>query len=235
MRKFFVNQELKDNIVFDEDYNHIVNVLRMKEGDNINLFNGDGYNYHYCIDKINKKNIEARLIEKNDNFKENCVEVSLFQAFIKPDNMELIAQKLTELNVDNLYFFSSDYTNLKCKETIIDKLKRVSAEACKQCERSRLLNISSVGKFDNMLSVLSNFDAIIFAYEKSNKNFKTAIENLKAKKVAVIVGPEGGFSEAEKESLLKLKNVLEVSISRNILKAETASIMLASVLMYELN
>lgn len=236
MRKFYTKQDLNvKNIILEEDYNHIVNVLRMKVGDGIVLFNGDGADYTFRIDKINKKTIEATFNSKKTNFKENNCKVSIFQAFIKPDNMELLAQKLTELGADSLVLFASDYTNMKCKETIVDKLKKVSIEACKQCERSRAIDISICGGFDAMIDKLEGFDVVIFAYEKSAKSLKEALKNCNAKNVAVVVGPEGGFSKEEKDKMLQLSNVKEVSISKNILKAETASIMLASVLMYEMN
>ncbi len=236
MRKFFTNQELNvESVVIEEDYNHIVNVLRKKVGDLIYLFNGDGYDYAYTISNINKRNIEAKYAYKKENNKFNDCKVDLFQAFIKQDNLELISQKLTELGVDSLVLFSSEYTNLKCSEKILDKLSRVSIEACKQCERSRILSVLNVGNFEKMLNELKNYNVVIFAYEKSSKSLKETLEKVKAKNIAVVVGPEGGFSEKEKELLCSLSNVKEVSISKNILRAETASIMLAGIIMYELN
>ena len=236
MRKFFTNQELNvKNITLTEDYNHIVNVLRMKVGDGLVLFNGDGCDYTFRIDKINKKTIDATFNSKKTNLKENASKVTLFQAFIKQDNLELVSQKLTELGIDQLGLFSSDYTNMKCKETVTEKLKKVSIEACKQCERSKPLDIFVAGTFDAMIERLKDFDAVIFAYEKSKKSLKDCLRKLKAKNIAIVVGPEGGFSEQEKNKMLELSNVEEVSISKNILRAETASIMLSSVVMYEIN
>jgi len=237
MRKFYTNQNLdNDKIILEEDYNHIVNVLRKKEGETIVLFNNNGYNYIFKISKINKKNIELKKLEKIENFKENNSKITVFQSNIKNDNLDLIIQKLTELNVDNLTLFNSEYTNIKLKEIKADKINRVSLEACKQCERSKSLNISFVGDFNNLLEKLVNFDIVIFAYEKSKKVLKEVFKTKNIKKnVAIIVGPEGGFRESEKEKLIKLPNVYNVSISKNILRAETASIMLASILMYELN
>lgn len=236
MRKFYTNQDLNvKNIVLEDDYNHIVNVLRMKVGDSLYLFNGDGCDYTFRIEKINKKNIEAGFNSKKNNIKENVCKITLFQAFIKPDNLELIAQKLTELGVDEIALFNSDYTNMKCKETILEKLKKVSVEACKQCERSKMIDVSICGNLDSVIKRLNDFDSVIFAYEKSQNNLKRVISKCDAKNIAIIVGPEGGFSKEEKEKLIKLPNVKDVTISKNILRAETASIMLASIAMYELN
>ena len=237
MRKFYTNQNLdNDNIILEEDFNHIVNVLRKKVGDNIILFNNNGYNYIFEIFKINKKNIELKLIEKIQNFKENFCNITVFQSNIKNDNLDLIIQKLTELNIDNLKLFNSEFTNIKLKEIKLDKLNKISLEACKQCERSKSLNISFIGEFNSLLNEISKFDMVVFAYEKSNQNLKEIFKTKNIKKnVAIIIGPEGGFSETEKEELIKLENIKEVSISKNILRAETAAIMLSSILMYELN
>lgn len=237
MRKFYTNQNLdNDRLSLEDDYNHIVNVLRKKEGDTIILFNNNGYNYTFKIIKINKKNIELEFLERTQNFKENFCNITVFQSNIKSDNLELIIQKLTELNVDNLSLFNSEFTNIKLKEIKIDKLTKVSLEACKQCERSKSINLSFVGDFNKLLNELHKFDMVVFAYEKSDKNLKDIFKTKNIKKnVAIIIGPEGGFSETEKEKLIKLENVCEVSISKNILRAETASIMLSSILMYELN
>lgn len=236
MRKFYTNQDLNvKSVILEDDYNHIVNVLRMKVGDPLYLFNDDGCDYTFRIDKINKKSIEASFNNKKTNLKENKCKVSIFQAFIKQDNLELITQKLTELNIDSLYLFNSDYTNLKCKESIFEKLNKVSIESCKQCERSKKLTINNAGNFESMLEILNNYDLVVFAYEKSNKSLKAALEGCGVKNIAIVVGPEGGFSESEKKKLCELSNVKEVSISKNILRAETASIMLASVAMYQFN
>ena len=84
-----------------------------------------------------------------------------------------------------------------------------------------------------MVNKLQDYDLVIFAYEKSEISFKEIFAG--QKNVAVIVGPEGGFSLSEVEKLRKLGNVKEVLISKNILRSETASIALCSVCMYELN
>lgn len=237
MRKFYTNINLDcEKVVLEEDFNHIVNVLRKKEGDSLILFNNNGIDYTFIIEKINKRNLELKFISKKENYKNNFCNISVFQALIKNDKLELIVQKLTELNIDNLFLFESEFTNVKTKEAKLDKLNKISLEACKQCERSKSLNIENVGNFKNLLEKLKNFDIVVFAYEKSKESLKEIFKTKNIKKnVAVIIGPEGGFSDNEKEMLIKKENIKEVSISNNILRAETASIMLSSILMYELN
>ena len=93
MRKFYTNIDLDcEKIVIDEDYNHIVNVLRKKEGDSLVLFNNNGVDYTFKIEKINKRNLELKFISKRENSKENFYKISVFQALIKNDKLELIIQ-----------------------------------------------------------------------------------------------------------------------------------------------
>ena len=67
MRKFYTNKNLDcENLIIEDDYNHIVNVLRKKEKDTIILFNYDGFDYEFCISKINKKNIELKFVSKKE-------------------------------------------------------------------------------------------------------------------------------------------------------------------------
>ena len=234
MRKFFVEDEIKDFVVIENDFNHIINVLRKNIGDTIYVFNNKGIDYECEITKINKRNLEAKVLLKKENLKENSCKISVFQALIKNDKIELIVQKLTELNIDNLFLFDSEFTVVKAKDNKTDKLTKVSLEACKQCERSKSLFIDYVGDFNNLLLKLKEFDLVIFAYEKSLKKIKD-YKFKDVKNVALIIGPEGGFSKIEQESLNKLSNVKEVSLSKNILRAETANIYLSGILMYEFN
>lgn len=233
MRKFFVDDINLNKIVSSSDYNHIVNVLRNKTNDIITIFDNKGIDYLCQITNINKKFIEYKVLSKKENYKENSAKLSLFQASIKPQNLEIVIQKCTELNVDNMFIFPCEFSNYKTDRLNLGKLNKLSIEACKQCERSKSLDINFLKSFDDMVNKLQDYDLVIFAYEKSEISFKEIFAG--QKNVAVIVGPEGGFSLSEVEKLRKLGNVKEVLISKNILRSETASIALCSVCMYELN
>lgn len=232
-RKFFVEDIKKGKIEYGSDYNHIVNVLRKKENDFINIFDNKGKDYECQIMQITKKYIEYEVTKIKENFKQNSSKISLFISCIKPENLELIVQKCTELNVDNIYIFSSEFSNYKPSQLKLEKLNKISIEACKQCERSESIKIFLVNSFDEMLQKIKDFDLIVFAYEKSEISFKQIFSN--QKNVAILVGPEGGFSQKEVEEIESNDKVKEVSISKNILRSETASIFLCSVCMYELN
>ena len=112
-----------------------------------------------------------------------------------------------------------------------DKLQVVSNQSIKQCKRSVPMVIENVIKFKEMLSMLKDYDVVFFANEcEKQVSLQDKLANVKGK-VAIIVGSEGGFSETEIADL-KLDNVHSVSLGKRILRAETASIALTSVIMY---
>ena len=111
MRKFYTNINLDcEKVVLEEDFNHIVNVLRKKEGDSLILFNNNGIDYTFIIEKINKRNLELKFISKKENYKNNFCNISVFQALIKNDKLELIVQKFSQLREYKI----SDHNQIHC-------------------------------------------------------------------------------------------------------------------------
>lgn len=235
-RKFFVNNKIEGNIVelYDDEFNHIINVSRKNIGDEIILIDGTGNDYYSKIEKINKKSVVLNVLSSKLGENETASNVTVFQALCKNDKLELIIQKLTELGIKNFVPFTSEFCQVKQNTTRLDRLEKISIEALKQCDRSKKVNIEKVISFNEMINKLQNFDKVIFAYEKSKKSLiKEDIKN--CSNVAIIVGSEGGFSEKENEILSFQKNVVNVSLGKRILRAETASICLTSVVMFLLN
>lgn len=230
MRRFFVKKEnISDGfvIVCDKDYLHLSNVLRLGCGDEIICFCGDGYDYFCKIVEMNKRFAKCELLNKILSEKTPKANVTLFQGITKGDKLDLIVQKMTELGISEVIFFKSDFTSRKMGECKTDKLKINSIEASKQCGRSDTMRISGILTFQKLLEQLKSFDTVIFAYEKQNGEVFPKLQG----RVAIVIGSEGGFSKDEYEKLLALKNVACVSLGKRILRSETASIALASVVM----
>jgi len=241
MRRFYIKTdkafEFEQNIVVSgEEFNHIINVLRFTEGDKLIVIDGCGSEYYCRIQKINKKdlvlNIE-NILESNSETKAN---VAVFQALVKGEKFELIIQKLTELGVKKLVPFSSEFCQVKPNTTRLDRLEKISIEALKQCGRAKKVEIETIKSFDEMIECLKSFDKVIFAYENETHSLnKEDLQNEigePLKNVAIIVGSEGGFSENESNKIKSIKNVKCISLGNRILRAETASISLTSVVMY---
>ena len=234
MKRFFVDKAnfKGEYIIIDGiEHNHLKNVMRLKEGDSIIVVCGDEYDYEATIETITKGDTKVRVVNKSLNTYNPTNNVTVFQALTKSDNMMLIVQKLTELGVTTFYPFTSDFITSKDKFGKVDKLQVVSNQSVKQCKRSIPMKVENVLKFKEMVDILNDYDLVLFANECEGEN-SLKFNQGKYNNVAIIVGSEGGFSESE---ILALKGkATSISLGKRILRAETASIALTSVVMYEL-
>lgn len=244
MHKFFVNTEnIISNraIIEDEDVKHIYKVLRLEEGDKVNINNCSGVEYLGEIVDITKTKVEVELIEKLEVNNEAPIDVYLFQGFPKPVKMDLIAQKCTELGVKEITPVITERVSSSLGEINKDKKKverwnRIAFEACKQSKRTLIPKVNDIISFEELLNTLKDMDLIVVPYENAeNYGIKSVINNLKreVKSVAVVIGPEGGFEESEIDSLKKLGADI-VTLGPRILRTETAGFTCISLLMYEL-
>lgn len=237
-RKFYIQNSLTKNSIVTidgDEFLHITKVLRKKVGDKICLINDSGNDYTAEIIDIAKNNLQIKIVDESISKTETTNNVTVFQALVKADKFELITQKLTELGVKSIVPFYSSFCQVKPNTTRLDRLEKISIEALKQCGRSKKVEIENVITFDQMRQSLSKFDIVLFAYENSCIDLKKELiqsnEN-KSQNIAIIIGSEGGFSEEENNQLLALKNVKQVSLGNRILRAETASVALTSVVMF---
>lgn len=247
-RRFFVD---KNNITVNEssinvigEEVHHINVLRHKVGDVLKI-----NEYEVEVVKITKDELIGKIIGVEDISSNKKYTLTLYQSYLKSDKMEFVTQKAVELGIDKIVPFLSKNSVVKLDEKDkvkkVQRLNKISKEASKQCGRmdivevADVLNISSNEFYQN----LSNHTFVIFAYEGSNNSLKKLLKNIEndmlEKKqnisIAIVIGPEGGFDKKDIEVLEKLDNVYEISLGKNILRAETASLNLISVITYQLN
>ena len=235
MKRFYVDKSQLNNnqVVLDgSEHNHLKNVLRLNEGEEVIVVCGDEFDYICKISKIAKNNTLLEVVSKSENTYNPKADVTVFQALTKSENMSLIVQKLNELGVKTFVPFESRYITSKDKFNKQDKLQTVANQSVKQCKRSVPMQVEKTLSFAKLVESLSCFDVVIFANEtektKNLKDVKISHEN----KVAIIVGSEGGFSEDEIKEIEKQPNATSVSLGKRILRAETASIALTGVVMY---
>lgn len=230
MKKFFTNNiDLINNIATleDDELYHFSKVLRGQVGEQIEILCGDNNIYTAEVTSITKNFATAKIISASPclaNPKENIV---LFQGLPKSDKLEFIVQKITELGVNKIIPFESNFTIAKNSFVKMERLKKIAIEACKQCGRSKPIEIEQTIKLKNIEKYINNFDVVLFLNEKENPNeqIKKHIEKIvKAKNIAIIIGAEGGFSDKEIEELIARKNIVSISLGKRILRTETASI-----------
>ena len=245
MSKFFVKPEQikNDNIIIDgDDVNHILNVLRMKKDDEIQVCNQvTGENYKARIMQYSKNEIECKIEEKIGKSTESNVHITLFQGIPKFEKMELIIQKNTEVGVNNIVPVIMERTVVKLDEKVaskkLDRWQKIAEIAAKQSMRDIIPDVKSIIKTKEI--DVDRYDVVLVAYENEEHNMlkaelkKLESQNKQEYNIAIVIGPEGGISEKEIE-LLNEKNVKFVSLGKRILRTETAGLVMAGNILYEL-
>ncbi len=217
-----------DTIELDKtETGHLVKVRRAKIGDNIVGFCGDGFDYTLTIDEIGKT-AQCKIIDKAQNKAVDTTPVTVFLSTLKNDALNESIDNLTQLNVKNIVIFDTKYSVASIDADKIDKLRTRSIQACKQCERADFVNISLM-KYKQVISALKDYDLVLFAYENTTNPFTSNLGAYKGKKVALIVGCEGGFSAEEAEELNKCAQT--ISLGKTILRAPVACTALTSAVM----
>ena len=250
MPRFFVknNQINNDKItIIDEDVKHIKNVLRKQIGDKIEVCNQDTGNSYKCeIEIIAENEIETKIIEEQKNIQEK-IKVDIYQGLPKSDKMELIIQKNTEVGIKSIVPVIMERTVVKLDEKIaskkLERWQKIAEIAAKQSMRDIIPQIGNITKLKDIDT--TEFDAVLVAYENEEHNMlKTELQKLERKiksnnsseqqyNIAIVIGPEGGISEKELVMLAE-KNAKFVSLGKRILRTETAGVVMAGNIIYEL-
>jgi 16S rRNA (uracil1498-N3)-methyltransferase len=243
MYKFFVPKDsLIDNEVLIEgdDYKHISKVLRLKIGEKIGINNCIGREYMGEIASIDKKYVHVNILNEISINNESTLKIYLFQGLPKSSKMDLIVQKATELGAFEITPIITQRVVVKNELNEFKKLSRwnrIILESCKQCKRSIIPEVNAPIEFEKLLERLADMDLIVVPYEEENgfgiKNVMDQIVLRKIQKVAVIIGPEGGFEPFEIEKL-RAKGAYIVTLGPRIFRTETAGFVCISLLQYEL-
>ena len=248
MSKFFVKTEQINNndiVIIGDDVNHIINVLRMKKTDKVQICNQDtGDNYNAEIVNYSKNEVECKIISKINETTESNVHITLFQGIPKFEKMELIIQKNTEVGIKSIVPVIMERTVVKLDEKIaskkLERWQKIAESAAKQSGRNTIPQVKNIHTIKDLINIKDEYDAIIVCYEneKTNslkKELKSIKEMLKAKseiKIAVVIGPEGGLEEKDVEELQQ-NGAKIVTLGNIILRTETVALNILSVIMYE--
>lgn len=217
-----------------DEFRHLSSVMRTRVGENIELFCGDGYVYLARVDEITKRYATIFVINKTKSTAEPTITLDVFQALAKGEKLSLITQKITELGASSLYLFDSKFADVKANTHKAERLDAITISACKQCGRTIPLKINGVISIKQMADMVSGYDEFLVLYENATgltlADKIVDMEKHGAKKVAVVIGAEGGFAEDEIKMLEKSGATI-VSLGKRILRTETASIISSAVIM----
>lgn len=239
MRRFLV-EEIKDGraVLKGQEALHLSRVLRYEPGERVLVFDGRGSLYRSRILAIGPEvlvQIEAEIEAEA----ENRLEITLAQGLLKGDKMDFVVQKATELGAASFVPLTLERSVVKLTdkkaEQRQERWQRIAQEAVKQCGRVTVPDIRPVQSLDDLLLSAEDYDLLLFPWEEEQEMSVKAILNdhLNCHKVLCILGPEGGMT---KEEMLAVKKAggRVVTLGKRILRAETASVAVLSIVQYAL-
>ena len=232
--RLFYSKELKSGIIskLSKTQSHYIkNVMRLKPGDKISLFNSSDGEWDASI-LVHDKDLSEFKVEKLSRPQEE--ENNLWLAFspIKKIPQDMMIQKTTELGIQK-------FIPLLCERSVvreinIERAKKIVTEASEQSNR---ISVPEILKIQNLESFLKNFTQnghLVFCdINCQSSNLKNILSNKNP--TCILIGPEGDFSENERQSIVDHKKTVSVSLTGNILLAETAAIAATTILSYNLN
>lgn len=243
MQRYFTKTldiDNKEALLTSSDFHHIKNVMRNNVQDEIIVCDLSENCYKSQIQYFDesKKEVLVNLVEVLPS-NELQVKVDLAQGLIRRERFEYVLQKTTELGINRIIPVSSKYSIIKLsnKESKkLDRWNKITKEASEQSHRSALVTVESVKKSFKEIDY-SLYDQVLIAYERENnsKELKNVLLE-EVKSILIVIGPEGGLHEDEIKYFKSLDNTYFVGLGRRILRSETASSYLLSVIgyMYEI-
>ena len=228
--RLFYSKSLSLNLTdkLDKSQSHYVSkVMRLKEKEVFSLFNSSG-EWEAKIANINKSIVEFN-VTKQLRQKENTKDLWLAFSPIKSNYFNFMIQKATELGVTK--FLPIIFERTIVRKINKERLEKVIIEAAEQSNR---ITVPSIEDPQKLKSFLNNDMDLIFT-DLNTANTKIDLTKLTTKPTCVIIGPEGDFSEEEREEILKFNGVQPIKINENILRSETAVISALSIINYAIN
>ena len=242
MPKYFTKPEnIRDGFITikDEEAKHILNVMRMAVGDKITICDGNKKDYYCEITETEKNALKARIIEAAESQTEPETEIVLFQGLPKSDKMEYIIQKCVEIGVSRIVPVITERAVVKIEKGAkedkkVERWLKISESAAKQSGRGIIPVIERPVKFAEALKMAELLENAVIPYENEEKTgLKEFIKVAKKGSVGIFIGPEGGFDNSEIEMAVK-SGIIPVTLGKRILRTETAGLVTAAIILYEL-
>lgn len=244
MHRFYVKpDQIKDNriTITGTDVNHIRNVLRMKQGDEIIICNGQGKDCYCIINEVSEKEIIAVIKSVKKTGTELKTRITLFQGMPKKDKLELIIQKAVELGASEIVPVMTKRVVVRLEDSKkeakkLDRWQAIAEEAAKQSGRGIIPCVGPVLSFQEAVKAAACMDAAIIPYENAEgmqytRELITKMGDCRS--IGIFIGPEGGFEESEIE-LARNNHIIPVTLGKRILRTETAGLAVLSMLVLHL-
>ena len=206
---------------------YLTKVMRVKIGKNFSLFNNNG-EWIAKINQISKGFVEFSILEKIKH-KESLIDIWLAFAPIKSNYFNFMIQKSTELGVTKFIPLITERTIVRNVNN--ERIKKIIIEASEQSNRIVIPDLEKTISLDKFLKNNNNINIILGDINSKEKQINLKKINTKHP-ICIMIGPEGDFTEEEREKILKSGNIQNLKINKNILRSETAAISLLSIANY---
>ena len=228
--RVFTDQPLSSGVelVLDPVASRHLSVLRLKEGQNVTVFNGAGGEFSACITSANGKHYRLNVGEHNDREAESPLKIHLGIGMSRGERMDTVVQKATELGVTEITPLYTERTEVKLKGDRTEKKMRhwqqIIVSACEQCGRNRLPELHPPRSIQEWLGVSASYKFVL--HDRSYQQLCHYTE--RPRDIALLVGPEGGLSAAEIEAALG-EEFQALTLGPRVLRTETAPLATISI------
>ena len=226
----------KRAILRGKEAHHVIHVMRMRAGQTLDLFDGEGHQYEGRIQTVEKGEVSLSLSPFQD-LSQPAVAITVACALPKQGRIEAIIEKLTEVGVEAIIPVTTERTVSKiargAEEKKRDRWERIAISAAKQCGAPRLPKISNPLPLSEVLPRAKEY-ALAVVFAPGHRSVREFLDRKKADRVIALIGPEGGWSEEELSEARRCGWEL-LSLGKQILKVETATVAAAVTLHYALD
>ena len=239
MIRFFVDSQTitSDGLTLTGENAQHARVLRLKNGEEILICDGNGTEYVCQICDMGAKEISAKILSRRESQTEAQVQVRVFIAFPKGDKLEHVIQKATELGAYEIIAFPSarcvsrpDEKSLKKK---LERWQKIAVSAAEQSGRGRIPQVRVLRSFQEAISQAAQADKALLFYENEQATtLKMALSSGNYRTVSLLTGPEGGLEETEVEKA-HAAGMIICTLGKRILRCETAPLCALSAVMYD--
>jgi 16S rRNA (uracil1498-N3)-methyltransferase len=232
LRRFYAPSEnfKNETVTLDfEQTRHLRDVLRLRQAEKVQVFDGEGSEFSCEIETIEKKVTLLKIVEAvSPTAPESGLDLTLAVALLKGEKFDLVVQKAVELGVTKLVPLNTKRADVKfaSPEKKSERWRKIIVDATKQCGRAKLMKIIDPLDFEKFMKIADG-TRILFA-ERGGENFSSIEIN---KKIIAVVGSEGGWEESEIEAA-RINNFQIVTLNGRILRAETAAFSIAAILQH---
>ncbi|MBU0600455.1 16S rRNA (uracil(1498)-N(3))-methyltransferase [bacterium] len=237
-KRLFIS-EIKDHnfeITSPEQVHYLKNVLRLKKKEEIIILDGKGWEYKTEVERINTNKI--KVVSKEEIFHplENY-SLILYQSLLKSPKMDFLVQKTSELNVSKFVpIVTTRSLRYLSKEVVKNKVahwQKIAMSSASQSKRVRLMEIAEPIWLKKDFLKKETFGKAVVFWEEEQKNLREELLFLKdPKSISLFVGPEGGLTKEEID-LLRSQGVVSVSLGNQILRSETAAVVVVAIILYQ--